>query len=357
VKALVRFTVWLLLFGPAALPTQAAFSALYAFGDGVCTTTVTTNQPNYLFYGNRFCNGRVWLEVLAQRQGLAFDSAKNLSYFGQFSALLVANVSHFSAPTNVSTSLFVVWVNDADFVGDMENIYPSLDPTTWNNAVNGSLANHQTAVQTLYAKGVRTLIMPNAVDITAVPAYAGLTAGEKSFIHQMVTNFNAGFVTMLNQARASMPGLTIYVPDFFALQGNLLTHPANYGMVNPGIDALEDDNLSDLSLNGPGAIYVFWDPFDPTAKAHEIMADTVQQMVSPVRINDVTSMIGTNRLDLANAPIGLTGFVDGRTTVASGSWTSLTNFTPASAAQSVFVRTSGPRQFYRLRFPFAWSWP
>ena len=356
-KALVRFTVWLLLFGPAALPTQAAFSALYAFGDGVCTTTVTTNQPNYLFYGNRFCNGRVWLEVLAQRQGLAFDSAKNLSYFGQFSALLVANVSHFSAPTNVSTSLFVVWVNDADFVGDMENIYPSLDPTTWNNAVNGSLANHQTAVQTLYAKGVRTLIMPNAVDITAVPAYAGLTAGEKSFIHQMVTNFNAGFVTMLNQARASMPGLTIYVPDFFALQGNLLTHPANYGMVNPGIDALEDDNLSDLSLNGPGAIYVFWDPFDPTAKVHEIAADTVQQMISPVQITNLTLLNGSNRLDVANLPIGLGGFVSGSSNLLSGAWTTMTNFDSISATQAVFVPASASLRYYRLQFPFAWTRP
>ncbi len=38
----------------------------------------------------------------------------------------------------------------------------------WNNAINSSLANHSQAISTLYAKGARTLIMPNAVDITKV---------------------------------------------------------------------------------------------------------------------------------------------------------------------------------------------
>ena len=145
------------------------------------------------------------------------------------------------------------------------------------------------------------------------------------------------------------------MPDMFALLDNIVAHPGNYGLINVTSDAIAAGYAS--PFNGTGAYYLFWDPWNPTAKALEIMADTVQQMVSPVRINDVTSMIGTNRLDLANAPIGLTGFVDGRTTVASGSWTSLTNFTPASAGQAVFVRASGPRQFYRLRFPFAWSYP
>ncbi|OYV07059.1 MAG: hypothetical protein CFE26_03060, partial [Verrucomicrobiales bacterium VVV1] len=58
-----------------------AFSSLYVFGDGVCTTTDNASGANY-FYGNRYCNGRVWVEVLAQWQGLAYDSAKNKSFFG-----------------------------------------------------------------------------------------------------------------------------------------------------------------------------------------------------------------------------------------------------------------------------------
>ena len=103
---------------------------------------------------------------------------------------------------------------------------------------------------------------------------------------------------------------------------------------------------------------MWWDPWDPTAKAHEIMADTVQQLVSPVTISKVISLNGSNRLDVVNYPSGLGGYVDGRTNLFYGNWTlNLTNFTSTGVTQSIFVRTSGPQRFYRLRFPFAWSWP
>jgi len=159
VQSLVRWIAVVLVSGPAVLTAQAAFNALYVFGDGVSTTTAIIDPSvAYLYYGNRYCNGRVWVEVLAQRQGLTYDSSNNLSYFGQYSPNLVTNVNQFSAPTNADASLFVVWVNDADFVWDMSNIYPSTSLDTWNNAISNSLANHLTAIQTLYAKGARTLI-------------------------------------------------------------------------------------------------------------------------------------------------------------------------------------------------------
>ena len=87
------------------------------------------------------------------------------------------------------------------------------------------------------------------------------------------------------------------------------------------------------------------------------MADIAQQLISPVSISNLTSLNGSNRLDLANLPIGLNGFVDGRTNLVSGSWTSVTSFNSTSATQTIFVPASAPRQFYRLRFPFTWSWP
>ena len=356
-KSLVRLIVLVFLSGPAVLPTNAAFSSLYVLGDGVCSTT-DNPQGGSLYYPNTYSNGRVWVQVLAQRQGLTYDASKNKSYFGHYSSVLAADVSQFSA-TDATNSLFVVWVNDADFVWDMLYIYPSLSPATWNNAINSSLANHSQAIAALYAKGARTLVMPNAVDITKVPYYSGIASSpaDRAFIRQRVVDFNAGFAAMLNQARSSLPGLTVYAPDMFALFDNVLANAGNYGLVNPGIDALEDPNLTDYSLNGPGAYYVFWDYQDPTAKVHEVIADTAQQLVSPVKISSLTSLNGSNRLDLANVPIGLNGFVDGRTNLVLGNWTQMTNFNSTSATQSVFVPASGPQRFYRLRFPFAWSWP
>lgn len=347
--------VLVLVSGPAVPSSEAAFESLYVFGDGVCSSTDNIYGGS-LYYLDTYCNGRVWVQVLAQRQGVTYDASKNLSYFGHYSFYLPTDVSQFST-TNANTSLFVVWVNDADFVWDMQNIYPSTGLTTWSNALNTSLADHSQAITNLYAKGARTLIMPNAVDITKIPQYSGLASDDKSFIRQRVIDYNTAFAAMLDQARASLPGVKIYMPDMFALFDDLVAHPANYGLVNPGTAALGDPNLTDYSFDGPGANYVFWDPFDPTAKVHEIAADTVQQLISPVNITNLVLLDGSNRLDVANIPIGLNGSVDGSSNLVSGAWTPMADIDSTNTTQAIFVPTPSPWQFYQLRFPFAWSWP
>lgn len=117
VQCVVRLLVFVLLSGPAVLPARAAFSSLYVFGDGVCSTT-DNPQGGSLYYPYTYSNGRVWVQVLAQRQGLTYDASKNKSYFGHYSSFLAADVSQFSA-ADATNSLFVVWVNDADVVWDM----------------------------------------------------------------------------------------------------------------------------------------------------------------------------------------------------------------------------------------------
>ena len=88
------------------------------------------------------------------------------------------------------------------------------------------------------------------------------------------------------------------------------------------------------------------------------MADVVQQLISPTAISKLTLLNGSNRLDAVNYPIGLGGFVDRRTNTVYGNWTlGLTNFNSTNAAQTIYVPASGPPALYRLRFPFAWSWP
>src|SRR5215472_2110344 len=126
-KALLRLRVsafqWV-LFATFVGSAPAMVTSLYVVGDGVSTTTNNTNPSvAYLYYGNRFCNGRVWVEVLCQRQAVAYNPTNNWSYFGHYSTDLVTNVSRFSA-SDASTALFVLWVSDADFVYNLNNIDP-----------------------------------------------------------------------------------------------------------------------------------------------------------------------------------------------------------------------------------------
>ena len=377
-----------LLFGSAVFPAQAAFTNLYIFGDSLSSTTGNTAGPANLYYGLRYSNGRVWVEVLAQRQGLTYNSNQNWSAFANYSINVVTTVGNFNA-SDASNALFVLWVNNADLW------YPAYyDGTTmsqWTSAINQSQTNHFKIVTNLYAKGARTLIMPNAVDLSTIPQFNA--SPNANFIHLRCLDYNVAFSNTLNRIRASCPNLVLYTPDFFTLLTNILAHPANYGMTNAlgaglSIDAVDAVNYGfpSAATNGFGTNFIFWDPTDPTAMVHMWMANTVQQLISPVRISQLLVFNGSNRLDVANMPVGLNGFVDGCTNLSSGNWTTNASFSSTNTTQSIFVLVSGTSQnelsfspnggptwppggggwtnivdvtlqLYRLRFPYSWTWP
>ena len=85
------------------------------------------------------------------------------------------------------------------------------------------------------------------------------------------------------------------------------------------------------------------------------IADKAQQLLSPARINNITSVNTSNQLDVANLPIGRNGVVEVSTNFLN--WSTAATITTTNLDQSVLVNVSGDQGFYRLRFPFLWSWP
>jgi len=389
-QKVVKFLTGILLLGFTVFPAHATFSSLYVFGDCISTTTNNTSGLPY-YYGQRYANGRVWIEVLAQRQGLTYDPNKNWSYFYNSSTTMLANVSSFQAPSDASNSLFVIWVNNADlwFLAK----YSGTTMSAWTSSINQSQNNHYKAVTNLYAKGVRTLVLPNAVDVSTIPAFNA--SANANFIHLRCLDYNIAFSNTLNRIKASCPNLMLYTPDFFTLLANMLAHPASYGLTNTlgsngkSIDAVDAMNYGfpSAAINGFGTNLIFWDPQDPTAMVHAWMANLTQQLISPARISQITLLNGIVQLDLANVPIGQNGFVLGCTNLAVLNWLTPTNWTTnasfnsISTTQSVFVldsdrsqnrrfspNDSGPFptnttlseytwQLYRLSFPYGWTWP
>jgi phospholipase/lecithinase/hemolysin len=349
------------LLGAAVVPAPAAFTMLQAFGDGISSTTNNPAIGPY-YYGQRYSNGRVWVEVLAQRQGLVLYSTNNWSYFGNTSTSLVASVSNYTAPSgvNMSNILFVIWVNCADL------FYPALnngtDMNAWTNAMNLSLTNHFKAITNFYQKGARTLIMPNVVDLSTIPQFN--TSANTNFVHQRCLDYNIAFAATLNRARTNSlyPGLTIYAPDFFTLLTNILASPASYSVTNAlysghSIDVIYDPSLANKYTNGPGTNYIFWDRTDPSAKVHMWMANTAQQLISPAQISQLIAFNGSNRLALANVPIGQNGLVLSCTNLAAPIWKTNATFVGTNVAQSVYVAATNAPAYYRLRYLYSWTWP
>jgi hypothetical protein len=419
VKALRQIATIAAFFGGLIFSAHASFSSIYIWGDTLSTTT-NNSSPDPDYYGMRESNGRTWVEVLAQRQGLGANSitnvnwsysSNNLSYYYHLSSNVVADLKTFNSPANASNCLFVLWVDNADFVADM--LVPFQPPSgtnqaLWTAAINQHLINHSNAIVSLYAKGCRTLVAPNAADVTTIPYFNNSGAAYCTFVRRQITNFNASYAVILQQICANSPGLVIYNPDIYSLLNNVLTNAASYGLTNAlydqgsgfgpqpidAIDAYQYNMINSLALNGPGTNYIFWDDISPTAAMGEVIADFVQQCISPVQFSAIKQVNGSNRLDVVNMPVGLGGFVDNSTNPVPGSWTLVTNFTSLTSAQSIFIPTpplpvgfgsgaptnsGGPvdinpedpstnasgtntffntaGQFYRLRLPYSWNWP
>lgn len=294
------------------------------------------------------------MEVLAERQGLLLQTNQNLSFFGHYSSNLVGNVSNYIAQPDVSTTLFVVWVNNADIVFDISffNPYISNNIAAWTNANNRSISNHARIVETLYAKGARTIVLPPALDITKAPVY-NITASGEDFIRQQVIAFNDQFTNRMNQLQGSLPGLKIIIPDFFTFVDDMIAHPTNYTFTNSTSYALL--GLANKTLNGPGTNYVFWDNLNPSARVHEIFADMTQALIITPYTSAITRAGTSNQLAIVNAPIGLDGIVEGTTDFVN--WSPVQSFDTTNSSLAVQVPMTGTKWFYRLRFPFAWSWP
>jgi phospholipase/lecithinase/hemolysin len=345
-KKLFTLTVVLSLITLAAVSASAGFSSLYVFGDSLSATVDSTLSPSPSYFGQRDSNGRVWVEVLAQRQGLFFDDAKNDSYYDHSSSDVLNDLKSFTAPPDVANALFVLWVCNADTFDAATTLsYNNNYQFTTANIL--SQANHLQIITKLYSMGVRTLILPNAVDISEIPAFnSGNITGA---LRAGCIDYNTRFASTINQARALCPGLKIFTPDFYTLLNNVLTNAAYYGLTNAlagglSIDAINAQNYGfpTAAISGFGTNFVFWDPQDPTAQFHEIIADIVQQMISPVTISKLTTLNSTNQLNVtlnvANLPLGLNGFVDATTNLAQvGGWNAVTNINSSSLTQPIYV--------------------
>lgn len=341
----------------------AGFNSIYVFGDGVSNTNHPPTGFALNYYGNRFCNGRVFVEVLSNWQGLDFDNLKNVSNFGNDSSIMLTSVQQLVLPTEAADSLFILWSNNADYVNFTGEVTPPwTNPAPWNAMASASIANYIAAVTTLYQKGARKIVMPNAVDVTRVPLYNAFDAASRSFARQRIIAYNQQFKAAMSGVMVGKPGLEILLPDTFAFFDEVLTHPGAYGMVNfsdfnaGGIDS------GDPALNGAGANYVFWDDYHPTAKFQMHLAAFLQQIISPVKVSPLAFSAGSGELAISNIPLGRAGVIEGSATLAPGSWKrDATIFLPfsngGSTAQSFSVPATGPQRFYRASFPVVWTWP
>jgi phospholipase/lecithinase/hemolysin len=346
----------------------AGFTSLHVFGDSL-STTEDSPAPSQYFYGGRYCNGRVWIEVLAGWQDLPYLPAQNDSTFGNDIEDVESALATYTAPADAATALFVLWVSGADFANFMFAgsglPYEASNLAVWNTFLTDTLDSHEAVISTLYGKGVRNLILPNLPDLSVAPVF-GLSPAELNFVKDRVQDFNSGLEGRLATLLPTLPGLRVWTPDVFNLIEGVLADPAAFGLQNPVIPgppdtfeyglipAFDAGGTPDLAT-GPGTDYVFWDDLNPTAAVHFIIADLVQDEISPPRIDFITKVPGGFDLQFSNLPAGRPGSIEGSENLAG--WSEDAPYTPAATTDTVTLNPTGPMRFFRLDFSSGWTWP
>jgi phospholipase/lecithinase/hemolysin len=351
-----------------ACRARAGWTSMYIFGDSLSAVAGGGTQyppppgasaANY--WNGRFSNGQVWVEYLAAEQGIPFNTNNDFSNFGDASDEAYQNITagNYYPPPDVATSLCVYWTACSDCF-----LLAYFDATnSWTNDINLVMESVSASVEALYSQGTRTLLLPNSVDVSRVPFFnyaLGALSGNTNDIPALlaaiqvgVPQYNAALASTIATLRSNCPNLTIYAPDFYTQFNFVLNHPASYGLTVTAVDALEDTNLTDKSFAGPGANYLFWDYLHPTTKVHAFVADYAQQAIAPLLINRLARAGASNRLDLANLPLGRTGSLQSSTNLAQTNWTTRATVAVTNLNQTVFIPTNGLGNpiFFRLNFP------
>lgn len=287
----------------------AAFTDLWVFGDSASDTgnvfvvSEGVFPPSPPYFEGRWQNGPAWVEHVAAGLGLPNPEAslKGGSNFAFGGAQTGGGVSTINAVPNLGaqiaafmqsgktikrTDLVVVW-------GGHNDLLAGLDPVM----TVSNLSDHMT---TLHGEGARHFLVGNY-------GYG--------FLLPEVEVLNPLYTQMLSGLASSLTDTSIYLLDFHALQGEVLTTPEAFGFRNAAEPACADCILSlppEEFIMSPNPTniaanpdeYAIWDLVHPTGPFQQIMAERALSAVLPPATEIYTSHDMHTRLGRINSVTG-----------------------------------------------------
>jgi phospholipase/lecithinase/hemolysin len=230
------------VFGDS-LSDSGAFGTL--FGGAAC--------PPAPYDGCRFSNGPVWAELVANKLGLAADTAysggTNWAIGGARSdEILGFQVGSYLASTGGvadSTGLYSIW-------GGANDNFQNVPAGTYDP--NDAAQNIINSIVALAGAGATNFLIPN-LPIADLWAF----------------NFN----TALSSGLAVLgSGLNIIQFDALGLFADVTTNPDTYGFTN-----VIDPCFNGVSVCSNPDEYSLWDSVHPTAAGHRIIASAVLDLI------------------------------------------------------------------------------
>jgi outer membrane lipase/esterase len=280
-----------------AAGNASAQGRIISFGDSLTDNgNLFATSPGYppAPYNQRFTNGITWTEILAGGrqnspfQGTGVAGSTNLAFGGARTDSVVAaglppgipaQIDAFSAygGTYGTRDLVTVWGGANNIFQFLQSGAPLSSATITANSVAAASAE-LASVQTIIARGGRTVLVGNLPDIGVSPQFAG-TAGQNAATLGAGA-FNAAMNTGLRQIAAAAPGVNIIQMDANALFAAVSANAAAFGFTNVTQQCIQVATC----VGGNTAArnqFLFWDGVHPTGAGHQIIAQYALLLLNP----------------------------------------------------------------------------
>ncbi|HEY0185577.1 MAG TPA: SGNH/GDSL hydrolase family protein [Rhodopila sp.] len=287
----------------ATTAPPGGYSEIVSFGDSLSdagnasTATLGALPTGDIYSDDRFTNGNVWVQDLAQNLGLPVPKASlagGTDYaFG--GAETGATAVHALNPTDLPSqlgqfvaaqpnpppnALYTVWAGANDVL-DIANSTET--PAQQQASVQQAVSNETDLINGLVAHGARNLVVMGVPDLGKTPYETARPASDAASTG-LAETYNADLGTALQQIVASGAASIDYV-DTFGLLNAAMATPGAYGLTNV-TQPVWTGNLTDShsgALNATGAAqngYLFFDDLHPTATGHSLLATAVTQTLT-----------------------------------------------------------------------------
>lgn len=277
-------------------PVQAAYSALYVFGDSLSDNgnayalsggTWPLSPP----YAEQFSDGPTAAEYLASRLGIALapstaggtnyavggamtgplnynyavNSPTGLPPAVQFTGVL-SQASAFAASSpsfDPARSLFMLWAAPNDFFFALSTGGNLIDAATT------AVTNLISTIGLLVSRGATDFLIPNMPNLAQTPFGLGLDDISRAGLDSLSRGFNAALAQAIAGTRAGLvpgiaAGLDLIEFDTAAFLDEVISDPGAYGFTNV--------TRTCVGLTTGCEGYLFFDAVHPTTAAHQLLA-------------------------------------------------------------------------------------
>lgn len=324
----------LLLF--TSLSYAQSFNKIVVFGDSLSDngnffTQTEGTFPPAPYYQGRFSNGPVWVEILANQLKL---DVSNKTQFTDYAFALAWAADTMDGGSgglvslsweitkyleedpmhgeNTKDTLFVFWIGNNDYLKDRSS---ENDHTIVSNAINFT----QLGLHRLMNDGAKHFLILNLPDLGKTPAAKQIGDEFATHLTQLSAMHNHMLSQLIAEEKAAHPDVQFIEFDLSAYFNDLLNHPEKYNIYNVSKPCYphglggsnnifnkmttfkingknielqnnaalanmrrltsNDNAQPDYTCGNAAAYFLFWDYVHPTARAHELIAEFVRELL------------------------------------------------------------------------------